>query len=55
MLDRCHGLAAAGATNRQAIEPRRLSHAGAALALTHAAPGPEPSRVEARKVAEKGA
>ena len=41
----------AGATNRQAIEPRRLSRAGAPLALTHAAPGLEPSPVEARKVA----
>ena len=45
----------AGATNRQAIEPRRLSRAGAPLALTHAAPGLEPSPVETRKVAEKGA
>ena len=45
----------AGAMNRQAIEPRRLSRAGASLALTLAARGLEPSPVEARKVAEKGA
>ena len=32
-------LAAAGATNRQAIEPRPLSRAAAPLAPTHAAPG----------------
>ena len=51
MLDRYHGLAAAGATNRQAIEPRRLSRPGAPLALTRAAPGLEPSPVEAQKVA----
>ena len=42
-------LAAAGATNRQAIQPRRLSRAAAPLAPTHAAPGLEPSPVEARK------
>ena len=51
MLDRYHGLAAAGATNRQAIEPRRLSRPGAPLALTRAAPGLEPSPVEAQEVA----
>ena len=50
MLDRHHGLAA-GATNRQATEPRRLSRAGGPLALTRAAPGLEPSPVEAQKVA----
>ena len=55
MLDRYHGLAAAGATNRQAIEPRRLSRAVAPLALTHAAPGLDLSPVEARKGTEKGA
>ena len=54
MLDRYNGLAA-GPTNRQAIEPRRLSRPGAPLALTRAAPGLEPSPVEAQKVAEKGA
>jgi hypothetical protein len=52
MLDRYHGLAAAGATNRTAVEPRRLSRAVAPLALTHAAPGLELSRAEAEKVAE---
>ena len=46
MLDRYHGLAAASATNRQAIEPRRLSRPGAPLAVTRAAPGLEPSPVE---------
>ena len=52
MLDRYHGLAAAGATNGRAVEPRRLSRAVAPLALTHAAPGLELSRVEVQKVAE---
>jgi hypothetical protein len=51
MLDRYHGLAAGGATSRQAIEPHRISRAVAPLALTHAAPGLELSRVEAPKVA----
>src|SRR5271163_1133875 len=53
MLDRHHGLAAAGATNRQAIEPRCLSRPGAPLALTRAAPGLEPSTVEAQNVTPK--
>jgi hypothetical protein len=52
MLDCYHGLAAAGATNGRAVEPRRLSLAVAPLALTHAAPGLEGSRVEAQKAAE---
>jgi len=52
LLDRYHGLAAASATNRQAVEPRRLSRAVAPLALTHAAPGLELSRAAAEKVAE---
>ncbi len=52
LLDRYHGLAAASATNRRAVEPRRLSRAVAPLALTHAAPGLELSRAAAEKVAE---
>jgi hypothetical protein len=52
LLDRYHGLAAASATNRQAVEPRRLSRAVAPLALTHAAPGLELSRAAAGRVAE---
>ena len=52
MLDRYHGLAAAGATNRQAVEPRRLPRAVAPLALTHAAPGLDLSRAAVEKVAE---
>jgi hypothetical protein len=52
MLDRYHGLGAAGATNREAVEPRRLPRAVAPLALTHAAPGLELSRAAAERVAE---
>ena len=52
LLDRYHALAAAASTNRRAVEPRRLSRSVAPLALTHAAPGLELSRVTAEKVAE---
>src|ERR1700675_3372058 len=52
LLDRYHGLAAASATNRPAVEARRLPRAVAPLALTHAAPGLELSRAAAEKVAE---
>jgi hypothetical protein len=44
-----------GRGEQMAIEPRRLSRAGAPLALTHVAPGLEPSPAEVRKGAEKGA
>jgi hypothetical protein len=52
MLDRYHGLAAAGATNGRAAEPRRLSRVVAPLALTHAAPGLELSPAEVQKADE---
>jgi hypothetical protein len=54
-LDRYHGLAARAALPEPAAEPLRLAAAAPALALTHAAPAPQPIEPIRPTVAEKGA